>query len=402
VDLAVAAPRASRRRGLVASLTATISANLPVFFTGSLAVQLQRDLGFGDAALGLAVGVFYAVGAIGSPWMGRIVEHIGAQRALRMGAAVSAAAQVAIAVAVQQWWMLAALLAVGGLANSLAQPASNVYLVGIVPQHRLGLALGIQKSAIPAAALVGGLAVPIAADTGWRWAFVAGALFALFATWQVPQQPSGTVRRRPDRTVAPDVATGALIILAIGVGFGSSASNALSAFLVRGGVEAGLGESGAAGLLVIGSILGIGVRLLFGARADRHPGRTLSFMVWLFAAAAVTFGLLALEQTVVFVIATPLAFATAYAWPGLFHLAVVRSNPSAPGVATGIAMTGTLAGAVGGPIVFGVIAEHVNYHAAWLSAAGFLVLACVFVAIADRRIHEPATPTEPATPATPS
>lgn len=373
----------------MASLTATISANLPVFFTGSLAVQLQRDLGFGDAALGLAVGVFYAVGAVASPWMGRIVEHIGAQRSLRAGAAVSAAAQVAIAVTVERWWLLVVLLAVGGLANSLAQPASNVYLVGIVPQHRLGLALGIQKSAIPAAALVGGLAVPIAADTGWRWAFAAGAAFALLAAFQVPHQPAGTVRRRPDRTIAPDVPMSALIILAVGVGFGSSASNALSAFLVRGGVEAGLDESGAAWLLVVGSILGIGVRLLFGHRADGRPGRTLAFMVGLFAAAAVTFVMLAFEETVLFVVATPLAFATAYAWPGLFHLAVVRSNPSAPGVATGIAMTGTLAGAVGGPLVFGVLAEHVNYTAAWLSAAGFLVLACLFVAVADRRITEP-------------
>lgn len=382
--------RASRRRGLVASLTSTIAANLPVFFTGSLAVQLQRDLGFGDAALGLAVGVFYAVGAVGSPWMGRTVERLGAQRALRIGAVVSAAGQVLIALAVQQLWLLIVLLAIGGLANSLAQPASNVYLVGLVPQQRLGLALGIQKSAIPAAALVGGLAVPIAADVGWRWAFVAGAAFALFAAWQVPQVPTGTVRKRVDRTAVPDVATSTLLILAIGVGFGSSASNALSAFLVRGGVEAGLGESGAAGLLVVGSILGIGVRLLFGHRADGRPGRTLAFMVWLFAAAAVTFVLLSFEQTVLFIVATPLAFATAYAWPGLFHLAVVRSNPSAPGVATGIAMTGTLAGAVGGPLVFGVLAEHVNYTAAWLSAAGFLVIACVFVAAADRRIHEPA------------
>jgi predicted MFS family arabinose efflux permease len=382
--------RASRRRGLVASLTATIAANLPVFFTGSLAVQLQRDLGFGDAALGLAVGTYYAVGAVGSPWTGRVVERLGAQRALRLGAVVSAAGQILIALAVHQLWLLILLLAIGGLANSLAQPASNVYLAGLVPQHRLGLALGIQKSAIPAAALVGGLAVPIAADVGWRWAFAAGAAFALFAAYQVPQEPAGTVRKRVDRTAVPDVATSTLMILAVGVGFGSSASNALSAFLVRGGVEAGLGESGAAGLLVIGSILGIGVRLLFGHRADGRPGRTLAFMVGLFAVAAVTFVLLSFEETVVFVVATPLAFATAYAWPGLFHLAVVRSNPSAPGVATGIAMTGTLAGAVGGPLVFGVLAEHVNFTAAWLSSAGFCVLACLFVAAADRRISEPA------------
>ena len=372
-------------------MTSTIAANLPVFFTGSLAVQLQRELAFGDAALGLAVGVYYAVGAVGSPYSGRIAERMGAQRSLRGAATLSAVAQLTIAAAVHDLWLLIVLLAIGGLANSWAQPASNVYLARIVPQERLGLALGIQKSAIPAAALIGGLAVPIARDTGWRWAFVAGAVFALLAAWQVPKEPAsdGSTRRRAAGAAGrPDVATRTLVLLAVGVGFGSSASNSLSAFLVRGGVEAGLGESGAAGLLVVGSILGIGVRLLFGARADRRPGRTLPFMVGLFAAAAVTFTLLALEQTAVFIVATPLAFATAYAWPGLFHLVVIRSNPSAPGVATGIAMTGTLAGAVGGPIVFGVVAEHVDYTAAWLSAAGFLVLACVLVGMAGRRIHE--------------
>jgi predicted MFS family arabinose efflux permease len=375
----------------VASLTSTIAANLPVFFTGSLAVQLQRELEFGDAALGLAVGVYYAVGAVGSPYSGRIAERMGAQRSLRGAATLSAVAQLAIAVAVHDLWLLIVLLALGGLANSWAQPASNVYLARIVPRERLGLALGIQKSAIPAAALVGGLAVPIASDTGWRWAFVAGAVFALLAAWQVPKEPAsdGPGRRRADGGAGrPDVATRTLVLLAVGVGFGSSASNSLSAFLVRGGVEAGLGESGAAALLVVGSILGIAVRLLFGARADRRPGHTFQFMVGLFAAAAVTFAMLSLEQTAVFIVATPLAFATAYAWPGLFHLVVIRSNPSAPGVATGIAMTGTLAGAVGGPIVFGVVAQHVGYTAAWLSAAGFLVLACVLVGMAGRRIHE--------------
>ena len=173
---------------------------------------------------------------------------MGAQRSLRGAAVLSAAAQLTIAAAVHDLWLLVVLLAIGGLANSWAQPASNVYLARIVPQERLGLALGIQKSAIPAAALVGGLAVPIARDTGWRWAFVAGAVFALLAAWQVPKEPTsdGATRRRAVAAAGrPDVATRTLVLLAVGVGFGSSASNSLSAFLVRGGVEADLGESGA-------------------------------------------------------------------------------------------------------------------------------------------------------------
>ena len=56
--------------------------------------------------------------------------------------------------------------------------------------------------------------------------------------------------------------------------------------------------------------------------------------------------------------AGPLAFATGWAWPGLFNLAVVRVNPSAPGAATGITQTGTYLGAVVGPVLFGVVAEH--------------------------------------------
>ncbi len=378
-----------RRRGVASSLLATIVANLSAFLTGALAVQIQADLGFGDAALGLAIGCYYVVGAIAAPWTGHVVERIGAQRSLRGAAALSALTLLAIATGARSFGVLLALMAVGGLANSWAQPAANVYLARIVSPGRLGLALGVQKSAIPAAALLGGLAVPLAQQTGWRWAFVASAVVAAIGVWSVPTAPrhvGDRPRRRREGSI--DVPISALVILAAGVGLGSSASNAMSAFVVRGGVEAGLGEGSAAALLVVGSVFGIALRLGFGARADRRPGHTISAMAQLFAAAAAAFVLLATEIDWLFVVAIPLAFTTAYGWPGLFHLTVVRSNPSAPGKATGIAMTGTLAGAVVGPVVFGIIAEHGSYHAAWLSAAGLLALACCTLLVARRQIVE--------------
>jgi predicted MFS family arabinose efflux permease len=391
---------AGPRRGLTASLTATIGANLPVFLTASLAVRMQDDLRFGDAALGVAVGAYYAAGAVSSPYAGRAVARLGARASLRNAAIMSAVAQLTIATAVHSYWLLLVVVSVGGVANAWAQPASNVYLMAVVPSHRLGLALGVQKSAIPAAALIGGLAVPFTASAGWRWAFVAGAAFALVSAIQVPPTeagPNGTLRPAAGRSrvvsLRPDTATRSLVVLAIGVGLGSSASNALSGFLVRGGVEAGLGETSAAVLLVIGSIIGIAVRLALGARADRSPGRTLALMVWLFLAAAVAFALLATEHGTVFAIGTPLAFATGYAWPGLFHLAVVRSNPSAPAAATGIAMTGTLAGAVLGPVLFGALADHVSFTAAWLCGSGMLLTAAAVVLVADRHIVELPVPT---------
>ena len=370
-------------------MTATIAGNLPVFLTGALAVQMQAELGYGDTELGIAVGAYYAAGAVISSSAGTLVHRVGAQRSLRTAAGTSAVIMAVIALWAESYPVLLTLMMLGGLANSWAQPASNVYLARIVPQHRLGVALGLQKSAIPAAALLGGLAVPVAQSSDWRWAFAAGCIFAVVAAWGIPAEPGGgTAGRGTASPGRPDVATRHLALLAVGVGLGSSASNALSAFLVRGGVEAGLPESAAAILLTVGSVLGIGVRLAAGARADRRPGHALGTMVALFAAASASFVLLAFEVDWLFVIATPLAFATGYAWPGLFHLAVVRSNPSAPGAATGIAMTGTLAGAVTGPVLFGLVADNVSFTAAWLVGAGLLAGACVIVAVASRHVHE--------------
>lgn len=382
---------AGARRTLAATLTTTIGANLPAFLLGGLAVQMQAELHFGPTGVGVGVGAFYATGAVSSALTGRVVERVGPERSLRWAAVMSGLVQLAIAGFGTSIGLIVGLLAVGGLANAWAQPASNVLLARVVAPGRLGVALGVQKSAIPASALLGGLAVPaIALTVGWRWAFVAGAVFAFSSAVQVPSAPSATVARPGHRREGrPDVPTRHLLFLAAGVGLGSSASNSLSAFLVLSGVAAGLSEGTAGLLLTAGSVAGIGVRLLVGSRADRHPGRTLAVMAAMFAVASSSFALLASGVEVLFLLATPLAFATAYAWPGLFHLAVVRTNPSAPGAATGLTMTGTLAGAVAGPVLFGTIATHGSYAAAWLMATAFLLGAALIVGLSSRLIPEP-------------
>ncbi len=59
-----------------------------------------------------------------------------------------------------------------GSANSVAQPAINLFMAEQVPLERQGLAFGIKQSAIPGAILVSGLALPlIALPLGWRSAF---------------------------------------------------------------------------------------------------------------------------------------------------------------------------------------------------------------------------------------
>jgi predicted MFS family arabinose efflux permease len=378
----------SRARGVMASMLATIAANLPVFLVGAMAVQVQADLGFGDGALGLAIGGYYAAGALVAPRTGPLVARWGSRRSLQAAAVMSALTLLVAGSAARSFSALLIMLLVGGMANALAQPASNSYLVRIVPAHRLGLALGMQKSAIPAAALVGGLAVPVGLWITWRGVLIVAAVVSVLVARGLPDEPLAPRHHRASGAQRPDVSLGLLVALSLGVGLGSSASNAMAAFTVRGGVEVGLGQWPAALLLIVGSIGGIVVRMVLGARADRRPGHALITMAALFAAASGCFIMLSIQQRWIFLIAMPLAYVTGFAWPGLFHLAIVRSNPAAPAVATGIAMTGGLAGAVAGPILFGLCAETWSYSTAWLSGAALLALACTLMIVVSSRIIE--------------
>ena len=168
---------------------------------------------------------------------------------------------------------------------------------------------------------------------------------------------------------------------------GAASAGTLGAFFVSAGVDAGLVEGTAGLVLAAGSALGIVTRLAAGLQADRRGGGHLRVVALMLCGGAVIYCLLATETTWAFFVAGPLAFATGWAWPGLFNLAVVRVNPNAPGAATGITQTGTYLGAVVGPVLFGVVAEHVSFRAAWLGAAAMALLAALTIVGARRRVR---------------
>jgi cyanate permease len=88
-----------------------------------------------------------------------------------------------------------------------------------------------------------------------------------------------------------------------------------------------------------------------------------------------TVGVLGLGRAVTtawFAVATLLAFAAGWGWPGLFQLTVTRSNPEAPAAATGVTQTGAFVGSALGPLMFGWLVESTSYAAAWAVMAGML------------------------------
>lgn len=371
-------------RVLAAGMSAATAAALPPFLVGGLAVQLRADLHFEAVGLGLAVSAYWLSSALFSAMLGRLAEHLGARRALRIGLTANLVVQLTVALAARSWGLLVLVMLLGGVVNALIQLAVNVLLTQEMPPQRLGVALGAKQSAIPMGTLLAGLAVPaIALTVGWRWAFVAGAGLAALALVLLPSitRKPGLAADRPrigDRPMLP------LVVLSIGAGFGAAAAGALAAFLVSGGVEAGIGEGAAGLLLTFGSACGITVRMMAGFRADRRDGGHLRVVAMMLAGGGVAYVAFATGRPWAYLALTPVAFGAGWAWPGLFNLAVVRDNPDIPGVATGVTQTGVYVGALLGPLLFGAVVQRLSYTPAWLMTAAWTLAAAATMVVGRR------------------
>lgn len=370
-------------RAVLLAVSVATAGVLPGFLTGGLAVQVRGELDFGEGALGFAVAVFFAASALGSVVLGRVVERVGSSAGMRLAALVSAASLLAVSVLAGSWWGLVACLALGGLGNSIAHPATHLLLARQVPQGRQGLAFGIKQAAIPAATLLAGLAVPtLAVTAGWRWAFAGGAALALCVALLVPKGGEKGIRRVKEAR-AGDVRLAPLLLLALGIGLGSAAANPLGAFVVESAVAAGVGVGAAGLLLALGSAAGIGVRVLFGHLADKMESGRLRLVAGMLVVGTGGFVLLASGAANLLVVGVVLAFAAGWGWPGLFNFAIVRSNPRAPAAATGITQTGASGGAAAGPLAFGYLVEETSFSTAWM-CSGVVALAAAAAILAGR------------------
>lgn len=368
---------------MTAAAAVSTTCVLPPFLVGALSVQLRDDLGFGETSLGIAVAVSFTVAGVTSAVAGRLMERIGPATGMRIAAGIAAVALLGMA-ASSSVEVLTAFLALAGFANTGAQTGSNLLIARGVPRARQATAFGVKQSAIPAAMLLGGIAVPsIGLTVGWQWAFVGGAALALGSAFVVPRSPRPRKQARRDAGVLRVTPT--LVVLGLAGGLGATAANTLGAFLVASTVRIGVSE-GAAGLLYAGgSAVGLVTRVGVGVFADRsRRSDTLPMVGLMLIGGAVGFGLLATGTRGALVPGVVLAYALGWGWPGLFNWAVVARHPEAPAAATGITQTGVYFGAVTGPIAFGLLAERVSYGAAWSVALACSLAAALAVLAAGR------------------
>jgi MFS family permease len=368
-------------RALVAGPGLMVACVLPAFLVASLASQIE----LGGSAVGLAIAVFHVICAVGSTPAGRLVERIGPRAGMRIAATLTALSCLAIAALAESALSLTALLIVGGVANAFGGPAVAALLRREVAVHRQGLAFGAQQSGGTLGSLLAGLALPLVAiPFGWRWAFLAVAVLALSAAAlapDVPPAPASAVRRPRGLTSVHALAVAAALASAAGVGFIS--------FLILYAVHSGMSQ-GAAGLLLGAvSLAATASRIGVGLLADRRGQEPLRPVAAMLTVSIAGYLLLIAGEPALIVVAALLAGAFGWAWPGGLTLAVVQRSPGAPAWAVGVLMAGLFTGAILGPLVIGILAEHERFAVAWGTCATCALLAALTVSATRRRQLRP-------------
>jgi fucose permease len=424
-------------RTVVIVAASLVGASLPVFLLSALAPAIQADLGFGEAALGLAVAAFFLAAAGSSVPGGRFADRYGAPTALRTGLIIAASGGAGVALLAASRWSLAAAMFLGGTALGFVDTGGARAIAAAVPSTRQGMAFGAKEASIPVASFLAGASVPLlGAQFGWRAGFgvgvgvalavaasVSGRLEAPGALGQVARsdgdEPPGTGSPRgaePERRISEEAAprsraatahqgpTAAadqpmgniwpLLLLSLTAALGGGAAAATTAFLVASSVSGGL-QPGAAGTLLAGaSAVAIAARLGVGAAADRRAAAAVPIVATMLVlgslgAAGLTIGsttdrLTGTAIAAVLIASAVLAIGAGWGWTGLVFLAAVRLDQQRPAKAAGIVLAGLGLGGAVAPALFGAIAGRAGYGPAWTVTTAAMLTAALTAIVAHR------------------
>lgn len=371
---------------VVLAIGVAISAVLPVFLTGALAVQIKEDLNFTPSLLGAAVAIFFLFAALSSFISGHLSHRVNGARVIKQCMIASSVVLLAIGTIARNYEIFVVLLAIGGIVNGTLQPHINLFVTHAIPRRRQGFAFGVKQAAVPLATFLAGLAVPVLALTvGWRYAYLAAAPLGVFFFFLVPKSilpaSAETGNLSSDRPSAAPI-----VMLAIGMGLGTGAANSFGAFVVSFAVHSGW-KPGLAGLLIVfGSIIGVVTRVGHGLWADMRHGKHFLVAAWSVAFGGVGYLMFAVGYGWLIIPATVIGYGAGWGWNGLFIFGVVRNFTKFAGYATGTVQAGAYIGSVLGPLAFGFIVEEAGYRLAWGLAALSGFLAAFAVGIARRLV----------------
>ena len=163
------------RRDLTAFATARMTSNACYRFVGPFIATIARGLDVRLADIGVAIAISELFG-LASPLIGRIVDHLGARRAVVTGIAATIAGTI-LAAASQGVAMLAVALIMLGQGNTTFYLGIGSWIAMHVPYERRGRVTGLIEVSWSFGLLIGVSAMGlITAATNWRVGYLTGAV----------------------------------------------------------------------------------------------------------------------------------------------------------------------------------------------------------------------------------
>lgn len=381
----------SLTRLLVLAVMVVTTSTQPAFLLGAAFFQIGDEFGIGPVGLGALTSSFFLTASVASAPMGRWVQRVGWQRAMRLNTRASAMVMLVIAVVARDFWTMGGLLVVAACIYGMSNPAANQALSDHTdPRHRATV-FGAKHAGIPASALLAGLAVPVVVVSyGWRWALVAVAAIALAVSMLIPSTDvTPTAHARPEPTNRPDrppMSTRWLLGLATGSALATWAAIGLGTYLVSAALDLGFSEPEAGWLQFAGSAISIGARIGIGMLTDRYGWSGFGGIATLTGIGAAVFALLPAATSAWFVIGVLLAYGTGWGWPGLMTFTVVNANRTSVAASSAITQAGVFVGAGAGPLLLGVVIDRGSFGAAWLTVSLGLAGATAIILVVRARL----------------
>lgn len=376
------------RHPMATAILYVLTGALPLYLISAQFAALERQLGLSAFRLGIVTAAYFGVAAAVATPVGRTVHRMGATSGLRIGAWISAAANV-VGFTAGGWWMLLVAAGLAGISNAFMQVSTNVVLARDASYHRQGLSFGAKQGAIPLATMVAGVLLPVVGvAVGWRWPFALAGLTAVAVSFVAPPvSPAPPAVRHVDGSQWSPSA--GLRWLAVGGACGGAAGNALALFFVPSAIGLGVSEPFAGAALAAASGAVVVVRLVLGWMADTTGSTGHREMIGALALGTVGCAALTLAGTPgVFYVAITIALLGSWGWPGLAYFTVVRIHPEAPARASGVVLAGNLTGTLIGPLIVGVLARDGSYTTAWTFCAALSLVATASVLTSLRCVRK--------------
>ena len=358
---------------------------IPIYFCGILGPfggtvmspmipELRDSFDTSTATVAWGIGAFFFPFAGLLLVSGTLGERWGRQRTIRVAVTFYAVASLICAISPSLWVFFAGRAAQGSF-NAFMTPLLIAALTDAAPKDRVGRAIGTYASFQAIGGVLGMLFGGIAADVGWRWAFVIVAIAALALSVKLPKVPMASRSKNLGLRSVLNKKMLTLGLVALTQSIGPGGLQLLVALVGRDVI--GLSGSATGALLISGSLTAAFVTPQWGTLIDRIGARKATAIA-LFLSMLAAIVLSQINTTIPLILVWALAGATVQCISTGFQLLAATGSPNNRGGGISLVLSHRFLGHAIGPLLWVPIFER-NISMAYIGAAAFGAISIAFV-----------------------